>query len=249
MLFSIPVTIHPILFLVLSYQLTVGSELSTWMDEAGPAKDHQSSLLLLHLDEESRTDIKDDNSSGRPPAIVNLVGDPPPTWDEGYHMKGLHLQEGKTNGLQVAASVIEKQNIRIGFFFKWDYIFKSNPGYLFNCPGEIFARASLVDNSAQPAKIRVTFGIKKADDTYLEIISLEESALDDKWHYLEFVRAWDGTLLEGIIYLDGVRTISGSAQTAPLSSGKPLFFGSDGSPNSIGGVFDEIRIGPMQQAR
>ena len=244
-----PETLHSILFLVLSYQLAVGSELSTWMDEARPAKDHQSSLLLLHLDEESETNIKDDNSSGRPPAIVKLVGDPLPTWAEGYHMKGLHLQEGKTNGLQVAASVIEKQNIRIGFFFKWDYIFKSNPGYLFNCPGEIFARASLVENGAESAKIRVTFGIKKADDTYLEITSPEQSALDDEWHYLEFVRAWDGTLLEGIIYLDGVRTISGSAQTAPLSSGKPLFFGSDGSPNSIGGVFDEIRIGPMQQAR
>jgi hypothetical protein len=235
--------IRLILLLILSLQIAKASLSTSWMDESKPAKDTDATLLLLHLDDGTGHEVKDDNSSGRQAADVALTGEPVPVWDEGYFGKGLHLQEGKTNGVQIDPSVLENPNTRIGFFFKWDYIFKSNPGYFFNCPGEIFARAQLVENGAQPATIRVNFGIKKADDTYLEILSPEENSLDDKWHYLEFVRAWDGTLLEGIVFLDGERIASDSAQTPPISSNKPLFFGSDGTENSIGGSFDEIRIG------
>jgi len=234
------------LLLILTFLPARASQSPSWMNMSQPSKDTGDTLLLLHLDEGAGKDAKDDKSTGRQSVEVTLTGEPVPGWEEGYFGKGLHLQEGKTGGIQIDPSVLENPNTRIGFFFKWDYIFKSNPGYFFNCPGEIFARAQLVENGAQPATIRVNFGIKKSDDTYLEIVSPEESSLDDQWHYLEFVRAWDGTLLEGIVYLDGERVASGSAQMPPHSSNKPLFFGSDGSENSIGGTFDEIRIGTQK---
>lgn len=235
-----------IFLLSLSLQLANAMQPPTWMDESQPGKDGETTRVLLHLDEGAGVDIKDDNSSGRPSASVVLTGEPVHAWEEGYFGKGLHLQEGKSNGIQIDPSVLEEENLRIGFFFRWDYIFASNPGYLFNCPGEMFARAQLVENGAQPATIIVNFGIKKADDAYLEILSPAENAIDDQWHYLEFERLWDGTLLEGRIYLDGELVASESAQTAPLSSRKPLFIGSDGSESSIGGVFDEIRIGGLK---
>lgn len=233
-----------VLVLLVMVAFYAGVAQATWLGE-GEYTDTTATSALYHLNQSSGTTATDDNSSGRTAHNGTLSGTTLPTWTTaGKFDDGLHFARATDNHLDMGNVVTTSASFTLEMYFKWDYAYVSEPGYIWEAGGTAWARTSLVEHGASPATIKVNVGIRKGDGGWLEFTGgTGEYSLDTDWHHLAFVREWTGSVTHGYLYVDGELAGSATHNAGFWDDGSDLNIGhSSTSGVSIGGTMDEIRF-------
>ncbi len=223
---------------VIVLAIYAGIAQATWLGE-GEYTDTANTSALYHLNQSSGTTVIDDNSSGR--TAHNGTLENGPTWTTaGRFGNGLDFTYNSNDRLNMG-NIIHSPSYTIEFYFKWEYRYTSEPGYLFNADGLCWARTNLITHDPGPATAKVTFGVRDGSGHWLEINGGDTYSLDSNWHHLAFVREYISSTntTNTYYYLDGELAASQSHAGGYWSQDSDLLLG-----YTIGGTFDEIRFTP-----
>ena len=193
---------------------------------------------LWHLNESSGTNAPDSSATGN---HGTLVGTTLPTWTTGVYGNGLHFTRDADDGLDLGAAITNRTTFTLEFDFKWDYIYHSEPGYLYDNGGTTFARTNLIERGASPALARITFGVRLDNSAWMEINTGEQGLDATKFIHVSLMRIWDGSSTTARIYLDYELVAEQSDPHGFWNANSDLIIGAGGT-GGIGGTFDEIRL-------
>lgn len=198
-----------------------------------------STLGLWHFNDGIGTAALDDSGNGYDGIFE---GNPLPTWDTGRFGSGVHLTREGDNGVKLGALTALAAGYTLEMYFKWDYAYVAELGYLFSIDDAAFARMYLVEHGAMPATYQIQYSVRRGDGAWPTINTPADNTLDTNWHHLAFTRSWDGVTTGYAVYIDGKLAASGSFAGGFWDPHFDAYLGSAGYPNSVGGAIDEVRF-------